>query len=74
MVCYKRDNWNSKQKDNFPAFFRNNGEVINDYFEIADGFNNFFSQIGPTLASEIGDSERSFETFLLEPNPVNFEF
>ena len=63
-----------KNKDQLPDFFRSNGEVINDYLEIASGFNNFFSQIGPNLASEIGDSESSYESFLFEPNPVNFEF
>lgn len=34
----------------------------------------FFSQVGPKLASEIGISNVSFETFLKESNPVNFEF
>ena len=33
-----------------------------------------FSQIGPKLASEIGISNVSFETFLPMSNPVNFEF
>ena len=41
---------------------------------IANGFNEFFSQVGPNLASEIGDSNVSFESFLSERNPTDFSF
>ena len=63
-----------KDKHRLPDLFKDNGQIITDYLEIANGFNQFFSQVGPNLASEIEPSEVSFDTFLLENNPVNFEF
>ena len=42
--------------------------------EIANGFNNFFSQVGPNLASEIEQSDVSYDSFLSDNNPVNFNF
>ena len=63
-----------KEKNQIPTFFKENGQIITDYIEIANGFNNFFSQVGPKLASEIGISDISFENFLSDENPVNFEF
>jgi hypothetical protein len=41
-----------KQKDQIPDFFKSNGQIITDYLEIANGFNSFFSQIGPNLAAD----------------------
>ena len=39
-----------KQKDQIPDFFRENGNIINNNLDISNGFNTFFSQIGPKLA------------------------
>ena len=64
----------NKVKNQIPDFFKENNQIIRDYLDIANGFNDFFSQVGPKLASEIGISNVSFETFLKESNPVNFEF
>ena len=53
----------------------NNFEIF-DQMTIAENFNNFFSEIGPKLASKIPDSVISFEHFLqgdyqiLEEKPV----
>ena len=63
-----------KEKAQFPDFFRENGNIISDYLEIANGFNNFFSQVGPNLASEIELSDVSYDSFLSDNNPVNFNF
>ena len=63
-----------KQKDQIPDFFRQNGQFISEYLDIANGFNTFFTGIGPKLASEIGESNISFDTFLSEENPNSFEF
>ena len=50
MECEKRNNWNTNIEKQLPDFFRNNGEVINDYLEIADGSSHFsLSQIVPKL-------------------------
>ena len=64
----------NKAKQQLPDFFRDNNQEIRDYIEIANGFNNFFSQIGPKLASEIGVSNVSFETFLSEKSLNDFKF
>ena len=63
-----------KQRDQLPEFFRSDGKIINDYLEIANGFNSFFSQIGPKLATEIDASDLTYDEFLSECNPINFEF
>ena len=42
--------------------------------DIANGFNNFFSQIGPNLTSEIPESDSTYEDSLKDSNPVSFNF
>ena len=64
----------NKTKQQLPDFFRDNNQEIRDYIEIANGFNNFFSQIGPKLASEIGVSNVSFESFLSEKIRIILNF
>ena len=61
-----------KDKAHLPDFFKDNDNIITDYLEIANGFNNFFSQVGPKLASDIDNSDIPFDNFLSEKNPVNF--
>ena len=48
-------------------------QLIKDNLDIANGFNEFFSQVGPKLASDIKQSDVSFDSFLSDSNPVNFE-
>ena len=42
--------------------------------EIANGFNNFFANIGPKLASEISTSSAHFQTFMPEISSNSFRF
>jgi hypothetical protein len=63
-----------KEKSQLPDFFIENGNIITDYLEIANGFNDFFSQVGPKLASEIGHSDVSYDSFLLDENRAIFYF
>ena len=63
-----------KQKDQLPDFFRCNGEILTDYLEIAYGFNDFYSRVGPKLASEINYTNVNFESYLTDKNEINFEF
>ena len=63
-----------KSKNDVPSFFRENGDIISDLPSIANGFNNFFSGIGPELADKIPKSNKSFESFMGEPEPDNFHF
>ena len=63
-----------KEKDQLPDFFRDNNDIITNYMDIANGFNNFFSQVGPKLASDIEQSDIPFDSFLSDDNPVDFKF
>ena len=51
-----------------------NGNILSDSFEIAQGFNDFFSNIGPELASQIPDSGKDFSEYLSEEIKENFVF
>ena len=44
---------NKKCRDNIPDYFKHNGEIISGPKNIANGFNDFFTKIGPELASAI---------------------
>ena len=63
-----------KQKDEIPDFFRENGNIVKDYFEISNGFNTFFSQVGKKLASNIPTTNADFEQFLSDRNETDFTF
>ena len=65
---------NKKSKEQIPAYFQHNGKIISDYLEIANGFNNFFANIGPKLASEISTSSAHFQTFMPEISSNSFRF
>ena len=42
----------NKQRNQLPYFFRSNGEIIFDCLEIANGFNNFYAQVGHQILSQ----------------------
>ena len=63
-----------KAKDSLPKYFMSNGHILSDSFEIAQGFNDFFSNIGPELASQIPDSGKDFSEYLSEEIKENFVF
>ena len=50
--------------------FIHNDKEITDPKALADGFNNYFINIGPTMASKIPNSNRSHRRFL--PENLNF--
>ena len=62
------------EKSKIPDYFRTDNNVVTDKLDIANGFNNFFSQIGPNLASEIPESDTTYEESLRDTNPVSFKF
>lgn len=49
---------NGKRVNKLATYFVNNNHVITNTMEIADGFNNFFANVG-SLASKIGESNNS---------------
>ena len=46
-----------------------NGEIIEDPAVMAELFNNYFVQIGTKLSENIPEPDRSFTSFLKNPNP-----
>ena len=62
------------EKSQIPDYFRTDNNIVTDNLDIANGFNNFFSQIGPNLASEIPESDSTYEESLKDGNPVSFNF
>ena len=63
-----------KNKVNIPDYFKNNGKTITGYLNIAEGFNDFFSSIGPELANKIPSSDVHFSKFLGPRVQNNFIF
>lgn len=65
----------NKQKSDFPNFFKVNGENISNHKQIADNFNKFFVEIGPTLANKLdGTNLPSFHTYLMQDIRSHFTF
>ena len=63
-----------KNVNDIPKRFISNGNVLSGSLEIAEGFNDFFVNIGPNLASEIPNSNKHFTEYLNEPCNENFVF
>ena len=63
-----------KSKQQIPTYFQQNGKIITDHLEISNGFNNFFANVGPKLASEIDTTNASFKNYLPEKNQNSFTF
>ena len=57
-----------------PDFFRKGEDIIDGDKNIANGFNDFFSSIGPELASKIPISSNNFSSFLGEKINSSFIF
>ena len=59
---------------NIPDTFLNNGVVLSGTAEISEGFNTFFSSIGPQLAKNIPNTTKKFSDYLSEKTDENFVF
>ena len=55
-----------------PTSINFEGKTVNSDNDIAEEFNEYFTTIGSKLASDIGPSPVSFESFLPEPVPYSF--
>ena len=65
----------NNSKELFPTYFLNNGKYLCGAKNIADKFNEYFTEIGPSLASEIDVSNKSpFNTYLTSPCASSFYF
>ena len=63
-----------KKSHSVPEIFTDDKKSYVGSAEIAEGFNDFFVNVGPRLSSYIPDSNVSFETYLKEPSKENFVF
>ena len=62
-------------KRDFPLFFKVNNTKITSKVEIAERFNTFFTNIGPTLAAKINtENLPHFSTYLTQQFTQNFAF
>ena len=52
--------------------FYRNGSILNDKISIANAFNDYFVNIGPTLASQIPDLGINYRKFMPEQNKMSF--
>ncbi len=58
---------------NIPDTFLNNGIVVSGTAKISEGFNTFFSSIGPQLAKNIPSSTKEFSDYISEKNYENLD-
>src|SRR6218665_2375474 len=63
---------NSKGDTNLPDAFLNGNTELKDPYAIANAFNDYFINIGPSLANTISPSSNSFANFM--PNPPSCSF
>ena len=65
----------NKMKSEYPRNFIDRGQQIAGDKNIADNFNEYFTQIGPSLANSIDISNKAtFDTYLKKPNSSSFQF
>ena len=63
------------KKKYFPSHFISEGHIIANEKDIANGFNNFFVNIGPNLATSIDNNDLNpYHTYLLHPTQCKFKF
>ena len=54
-----------------PNFFKQNCEVLNNPLDIANGFNDFFAEIGPSLAGKVQNpSGKSFKAYMKQEDTI----
>jgi hypothetical protein len=65
----------TKKKKSFPQFFKDNESIITNKVEIANKFNDFFTNIGPNLAEKIiMPNNKNFKNYLTLKYNHNFQF
>ena len=67
-------NKKSSTRSSYPTEFMENGSIISGNMNIAEHFNSFFANIGPTLAEGIPKSDRHVESFLGDRVTVSIFF
>ena len=61
--------------DKYPESFRHGNKTLTNKQDIVNHFNNFFTNLGPTLASKINNhSSKSYKNFLKNKTKTSFNF
>ena len=63
-----------RSKSDIPSIFKDDNRTYSNFFDIAEGFNDFFCNIGQKLANEIPQTGKSFTDFMGEKMHQNFVF
>ena len=63
-----------KRGQDIPNFFKENGTTFDNFKDIAEGFNDFFINIGEKLQHKLPNSINSIKDFLGIPVPYKFSF
>ena len=63
-----------KSFSDIPDTFISNGKILSGAVEIAEGFNDFFVNIGPSLSRSIPSSVKCYSEYLMNPSSENFVF
>jgi hypothetical protein len=65
----------TKRKNKFPNIFKENGIPITDTLDIANKFNNFFINIGPSLSKKINmPQNKTYKDYLLHKYTTKLKF
>ncbi len=65
----------TKRKKNISQFFKDGNNVIRNKWVIADKFNSFFTNIGPTLSQKIkAPKNKTLQTYLTKTHNLNYIF
>ena len=64
----------SRKQNKIPDFFLDENVCVTGDLSIAEGFNKFFSEIGPKLSANIPDVNATFKDFLGEEQTEQFVF
>ena len=64
-----------KKSNSFPSYFLMDGMKITNKNEIAENFNKFFTEIGPSLSNKIvTNSSKAYKSFLTDKIACSFDF
>ena len=64
----------NKKKSDFPSQIISNGKTLSNHSEIVNALNEYFSSIGPSLASKITNSEKNYSDYLNRTITSTFTF
>ncbi len=65
----------TKMKNHFPQYFKDGDNFLTNKQLLSNKFNSIFTNIGPTLSSQIKvPQNKTFKSFLTQKYNINFSF